>query len=294
MSYPNNVNPDIRSFYYVKNTQGNKTSFGAGFTPKIAEKIKTCNINNISKELAEKGIQTDFKGNNVVAWCSEQIIKIFQQLNEQYKLKLELPKKILVEDFSKLNINNPEKIATCNWLPTRLIKGSDEVIPERTLLFNTDFDWQNLDPFTEEMYKLGITSNNHFLTLPAHEFSHCSHNKHLIDITNPMQLATRLNSLIESGYLSRYQEKYARTLSNKSLLANANQFELLAEDMAQKIIRVLDINCFPTSNPFKRSSYPNVSTGKFCMQFLVGLFRDRDTRNLDKLLRKSWNGKNTI
>ena len=125
----------------VKNEYGynskKQVSFAAGWNSRISKEIKNCNIEQIVKTMAKNGIESDFKGNKTVAWCSLQAVNIFNHLNKRYGLKLDLPKAIFVEDFSKLNINKKNDYGICNWYPAYLKEGSDKVYPEKSVIFNS-------------------------------------------------------------------------------------------------------------------------------------------------------------
>ncbi len=260
----------------------NKISFCAGWNIQVTEQIKACNIDVISDRFSKTGIETDFNGNKIVAWCCNKTADIFRQLNEKYKLNLALPKGIFVEDFSKLKING-EKLGFCNWLPSPVSKDSDKIFPERTLFFDKKFPWENIDPYTEDLHKSGFWASNHFLTSVIHEYGHSAHDNHLIDISDPKDILEILEKLKNK----QFDQKTGKIISDISIRAAHNPLETVAEDMAGKIVSSLDSNLLPTENPFKSSSYPDAS---FLTRLQILLTGNKNNLIRESLLRKSWNG----
>jgi len=138
-----------------------------------SEGIKHCDIAQITGDMARRGIKADFAGNKVVAWCSNQAVKIFDHLNDRYGLKLALPKAICVRDFPTLKINNTSYYSHCNWYPAYLPPNSDRGVSERTVLFNSfeskmhtlpeserwRYRWENIDLISEARYQDKISSS---------------------------------------------------------------------------------------------------------------------------------------
>ncbi len=258
----------------------NKVSFGAGWNAKVANKIKKCDIKQVVKKMQALGIEeVDFHGNKELAWCCYRVAKIFNKLNKKYKLNLGLPRAILVEDFSKLKTTKQTAHSFCNMYPVYLIEGSDKVVKERTLLFNSFskqlehtpehekwlYQWKNIDAISEDLYKNGALSSNHFLNLIIHEFSHAAHDKHLlkkhrVDGNHPKRaekFLAKLRKQTSLEYCVEFARKFGDALSEICTYATFDQFEAIAYDMAQMIDRTMDSTKFyPTQNPFKSSSYP--------------------------------------
>lgn len=65
----------------------------------MQSEIHAADVRKISQEFAKNGIQTDFKGNKVVAWCSLMCYQIIKGLNTNYGLKLGLPNGIFLDMF---------------------------------------------------------------------------------------------------------------------------------------------------------------------------------------------------
>lgn len=265
----------------------NKITFGAGWNAKVEEEIRTCNIAEISQKLAKLGIESDFKDNKVVAWCCEKVANIYNQLNEKYKLDLDLPKCIFVEDFSDV-INYESNIASlCYWVPSKCLKNSERIFPEKTLFFNSECKWENLNQLTEGTYKNKDFSSDHFLTLFIHEFGHAAHDGHLLKKYNPETLSDILDTTLTNKYALNYQIKYRNLLSKISRRATINQFETIADDMTKKIASSIDESFNIIKNPFQSSSYPkcdDISSipGSLTLESIQDLFRE-------EILIKSWN-----
>lgn len=201
------------TFFYPNNPASNPQkrviSFKAGLTIKFAEEIRNTDVLEISDRLARRGIETDFKGNKVVAWCCEKTVSIFQQLNEKFGADLALPKGIYVEDFAKLNIDSPAALGFCNLRPTELKKNSNEIIPSRTLFFNSFetlpkqippekkwlWDWNYINKITDFNYAIKQSATDFFLDPFFEENIHVSHEDRLLRKFGGKTLAKKLIKL---------------------------------------------------------------------------------------------------
>lgn len=154
--------------------------FGAGWTPQIERQIRACNVNEISHNLSKLGIETDFKGNKVIAWCCDKVVSTFSQMNEKYDLKIHLPEGIYVEDFTKLNVSENKSYGICNWLPAYVCKDSDKAFPERTVFFNNQKNWEKVNSIVDDKYKSGEWSSPLFLHPIIHELGHVWQNGYLL------------------------------------------------------------------------------------------------------------------
>lgn len=275
--------------------QNSKNNFGAGWSAKIEKEIQNCNIFQVSGTFTKQGIDTDFKDNKVVAWCSLKTLEIFNKLNKKYKLKLALPKAIYVEDFTKLKEQDPNEYGLCNWYPAYLKKRSDKVYSERTILFNSfesnkkndnsdEYEWTNINEITERFYKDNFLSSGHFLGIFIHEFSHSAHNANLISKFNPKEFLDKINRFTSWEYSMQYNKTF-RELINISKRAAEEPFEAISEDMTKKITDSLDeLILLPAKNPFKKSLYPvspALKTSK------VNVEKNAEA---SKVLRKIWEG----
>lgn len=254
------------------NKPNTKLSFGYGWNSRVAEGIKCCNVSQITEDMAKKGIIADFAGNKVVAWCSNQSVKIFETLNQRFGLQLDLPKRIFVTDFAKLKINKLNDCGACNWYPARLAPGSKEIFPERTVLFNSfesklqtlpqnlrwKYGWDNIDSTSERLYRSRTSSSSHFLAPSLHEFVHSAHNSNWFKKLGPQETLERLKILKSNDYLAKFNAKYGAELSHLSESASKNPLEAAADNMSGKIIASLDASSLlPATNPFNANSHPS-------------------------------------
>jgi len=258
------------------------------------------------EKLAKKGIESNFKDNKVIVWCCNKTVEIFEELNKKYKLKLALPKGIFVEDFTKLDIDNKDMYGLCNWFPSRIIKDSSKVFPERTVFFNSFnkklsivsknnrwlYQWQNIDAITDKAYKSHFTSTDHFLNFFIHEFCHSAHNSHLLDIYPPEKLLYKLLRMTDEKFIQQYQEIYGKEISKISVHALCNPLEAISNDMTLKITNTLsESELLPTKNPFKNSLYPKSNIFS-SIKLIKSAPKDELTRN--KTLKRIWYGQNII
>ena len=113
------------------------TAFRAGLTYSMKREIGMADIPRISAELSKKGIETDFKQNRVVGWASKKCVEFIEDLNQHFGLELGMPKGIFVEDFRKLNITKQDSAGFCNMAPTKLYTEREDIVPEKTIFFNS-------------------------------------------------------------------------------------------------------------------------------------------------------------
>ena len=270
----------------------NKIFFGAGWTPEIEESIRNCNIKEISQNLIQLGIETDFRENKIIAWCCDKAVEIINQLNKKHKLGLILPKAIYVEDFSKLNIDNEKIYGFCNWVPAHVLKDSDKVFPERTLFFNSMHQWENIDQVAELSYKSGRCSSPHFLSRFFHELGHSCQNGNLLKSHTLQQLSLLVKKLTSKECCIEYQRKFRDITTKISREATDNPLETIAEDIARKISEALNPKLSPTYNPFQSSFYLN--KGIFISLVLPFRIATEEEKVERRLLKQVWNGKDFL
>lgn len=237
--------------YQDRQFDKNTVNFKAGLNVKITNEIQQINTERISESFFKNGVETDFKGDKTVAWCCHKLDNVFRQLNNKYRLEISMPKAIFVEDFSKLKVDD-RIISFCNWFKAPLLKDSDRCFTEKTLFFNSNFLWRNINSETEKNYQSGFWSNNHFLTNFVHEFIHVAHNGHLLQKFPPAKLHAKLINITEKQYCEKYKARFPKILSGISQKAAENPLETLAESMSSKIIESFQSSNFDViENPFK-------------------------------------------
>lgn len=282
------------------NHKKNRISFAAGLTSKIMQEIQCTNVVDTSNRLAKKGIPTDFKNNKVIAWCSEKVVDIIQQLNKQYGTKLALPKGIFVEDFTELAIDDSTITGFCNLLPAKFKKNSVEIISAQTIFFNSYksllsnasqgikdlYEWKNLNSIANWKYKTKVSSSPHFLYEFLHEFSHVSHEDRLLNKLGGKKLAKILEAFNETEQLQKYRDKYGQSVHQICNYAENTPLDAVACDMSRIIAGSLDKETLmPTKNPFCGTPYEKL------------YFWEKNSKNKDKdsklwnTLRNFWNGK---
>lgn len=295
-------------FSFQKNNsskpQTQNIAFGAGLTAKFAEEIKNADIAEISTRLAKNGIPTDFKGNKIVAWCCEKAVNIFQQLNENFGTHLTLPKGIYVEDFANLNIGSITRADFCNLTPTQLIKGSNEIVPSRTVFFNTFetannqatpetkwlYNWNQVNKIADFNHAIRQSGTDFFLDTFLHELSHVSHEDRLLSRFNGQVVTQKIELARDARKIAEYQKKYGSKISQICDYALTDPLEAVACDMSRTIVRSLDKETLmPTKNPFVNSPYEKLYFWQ-PKRIKIPIYSDQD-RPLQEILRNFWNGK---
>lgn len=285
--------------------QQQKVSFGAGLTREIAREIRNADVLAISDRLAKKGIPTDFKGNKVIAWCSEKTVEIFQQLNERFGLKLALPKGIYVEDFADLNVTSPTMTSFCNLQPSKkLRKNSNERIEEGVVFFNTfetihkqasplekwRYDWKHINRRANVDYENNSTSTNLFLFPFFHEFTHSAHINRLLKKIQGEVLAGKVEKVYSQEGFQEYLTKYGGKIAQICKYALENPFEAIACDAPRIIVNSLNPKTLePTKHPFINTPYENLHFWQ-PKRIRIPEYSDQD-RPLTEILRNFWNGK---
>lgn len=279
-----------------------QVDFGAGFTHKMVEEIQSADVLEISNRLAKKGINTNFNGNKVVAWCGSKTVEIFEQLNKRFGTHLALPDGIYVEDFDKLNIPQKTLASFCNLAPSNLRKNSNDIVPAKTLFFNTFetvaqsasqntkwiYNWENIDEIADINYLIGHSSTDHFLGTFIQE---ASHNAHLVRVSKKIggdSLVEKIKLFDNEQTTKEYLQKCGKKLAQISTCALKNPLEAVASDMSKIIAESLDPKTLNTTkNPFIGTPYENLS---FWQRANIPNYSDEE-RPLNELLRNFWNGK---
>lgn len=274
--------------------QRNTTTFHAGLTKQMQQEIKSCNVSKISKEFSRNGIPTNFKGNKLIAWCCLKCLEIIKSLNQQYNLNLGLPKGICVEDFRKLKNGNVNATGLCNVLPALLYKNSMIVVPEKTIFFNANedynypdgnYEWDKIDEHSTNQKIVGIAPNDFFLETFLHEFAHVIHENHLLNILGNYEFAKRIMEITTPEYKQNFDRKYFNILyRNCCSYATTHAVEAVGCDLSNRIINNLDENKLtPHSNFVENSPYRKYSL----KETLLSPIKDE---KYDRIIRRFWNG----
>lgn len=274
--------------FFTQNNNSIKSSkipitFGAGLTPKMMQEVYKADIVAISAKLAQKGIPNDFKGNKMLAWCCDKTVNIFQQFNKRFGLNLALPQEIHVEDFRKLNVDNPQMYGFCNLAPFKLRKGSGDDVPSRALFFNSLHKWEDIDSISDKRYKEKLASTDFFLDIPFHEFIHSAHEDRLLDLYDGEILLEKLQSLEDPRQILMYQKKYGPKLSKISKYALNNPLDAIACDLSRRIANSIDKeNLIPAKNPLTGVPYQKDLSKFQKLQLKLS--------PINNTLRNFWNG----
>lgn len=269
----------------IKRPQNQTLTFEAGLTPRMLQEIRQVDTLEISKRLAEKGIPTDFKGDKFIAWGSNKTVQILQQLRDRFGQRVHFSKGIRSEYFENLKDENPLALGTCNLLRTDRIKGSDEIIPSRTVFFNLAHDWSNIDAISDEQYAARYFSTDFFLYPFLHELAHVMHEDRLLSKFGGKKLTKMLERLHGQEQLQRYREVYGDTVRQICDYADNTPLDAVACDMSRVIAGCLDKETLmPTRNPFIGTPYEELHFWQ------KPKYPDHKKQPLQEILRRFWNG----
>ena len=247
-------------------------NFKAGLTRKLVSEISTCRPEKVSTELAKLGIESDFKNDKVVAWCSAKCVEIMKKLNQP------LPRGVFLEDFAKLRADEGAT-GCCNVMPTNLYINSDKIVPEKTIFFNSQFDWSKIDDMADFLYIHG-SSSPHFIEPFLHEYSHVTHLNNLINKLGGERYVEKIDKIKQPIFMHNFQKKYFLLLLEICHYATSTPFEAVACDLSKRIINHMPPNSLEVGEPvIKSSPYAR-------KQFSFGFNESK----LDKTLRRFWNG----
>jgi hypothetical protein len=161
--------------YNIKNYQAS-ISFGVGLR-QVEALIKNTDVKQVSNHIRNLGIEAEFANNSIVAACSGLTLNIFM------KLGLKLPTGIFVAPFSKIPGANMSSDVLGFCLPDTsqfCTNGLETLFKRRfntrSVFFNSDVDWNNIDMIMNFARIRKQLSTSHFLQPFIHE---CSHNAHI-------------------------------------------------------------------------------------------------------------------
>ena len=276
----------------INNFSSNKTTFRAGLTNQIKNEINSCDVRKISHELRNVNIESDFKGNKVVAWCVFRCTKLITEINNKHGLNLALPKGIFVEDFSKLNVNNQDAFGFMNFAPTFLHSDKKIITPEKTIFFNEFKDmnyksgnkiWEQSDEIADMNFENKGATTDFFLEIFLHEFAHVIHEGNMqTKIHNGSNLVNIIISMLKSQ--NPAFQKLRPEISEKICqYATTNQLEMTACDLTKRILDNASRETLQPIGNFTRNSPYKVKN----------IFKEIFTLNnkFNELLQNTWNGK---
>lgn len=255
--------------------------FTGGITHNIKRDIYSTNPHRVQYLLSQREINADFRNNRVIAWCCAKTIEILDKLK---KPLFGLPTNIFVKDLNELNWEDQEIYGFTNFLPCRITKNSDEVIPAASIIFNQDFPWDKLDEISDfEYYDAHNTATDYFLEPFVHEFGHIAHEIHLIDKFGAKKTVSKLVELTDENTIQKYKTKFSEKEDGLCECAKISPLELIACDISKRIITNLDkCNVLLSKNPFIDSPYQ-------CFFAIINLIKQYSLQ--DMLINKFFNGK---
>lgn len=270
----------------------NNINFNAGLSPVMKREIADCDVKKISDTLMKAGIQSDFKNNKFIAWCSLKTVEIIKYLNSVYGLKLSLPKSIIVEDFNRMNIGRKDSYGFYNACPSQLYSNNNGLISENTIFFNSfqnyqtenkNSVWDDFNLLSDLGYFQNLSCTNFFLEIFLHEFAHGIHLNNIIEKRGRQNFNSELKKIFSPLYLEKFRTKYDSVLKKELCsYASLNPIETVACDFSKRIIKSLDKNSLlPQYNFIDKSPYRRRTPGD--------IFKKE--KNMEKTLRNFWNGK---
>lgn len=267
-----------------------QTNFKAGLTKQMRQEILSCKTEKITQEFFKHGIPTDFKNNKVIAWGSLKCLELINYLNKQFNLNLSLPKGVFVEDFCNLEVRKTGSTGFCNLLPSELYQGSEEVVSENTIFFNSspvgnETIWENIDAEADRLKAESLSETDFFLDIFLHEFAHAMHGGNIIKKMGFRSFENLMESITTRQFYRNFQEKYSEIIENSSCsYATSHPMETIACDLPKRIIDSLNKDTLvPTRNFAIDSPYLDESlTG-------IPLSPCKDEM-YEQMIKRFWNG----
>lgn len=266
-----------------------RISYAGGLTKPMIADIRTTDISKVQNYFSKNNINTEFENNRFLAWATVRVFEILKSFQEKFGLKFGFPTNILVKDVTTINLPNLENTyGFCNLVPSKLHKGLDEITPAKSIIFNKNFPWHNIDQISDfDFYTAKNSSTDFFLESVFHEFGHIIHEDHLLQEFNINTVLKKLISLTKPKNIEHYQDTYG-SLVEKEVCGYAKNepLDLIACDISKRFIDNINQNLLLTSgNPFKNSPYERFYT-------LKNLFKDKTP--IDTLIRQIYQGKMPI
>lgn len=260
-------------------------TFKSGLTKDMLYQIPDNNV-YINKYFKKNNINVDFKNNNAIAYCCFQSLEYIKLLNKKLGSNFGLPNQIIVEDFNKLKGNLNDSWGICNLLPTKLYKNSDKIVPERTVMFNSNLMCykdksllEYMNDVAEFQKQENIESSSHFLIKFMHEFAHSIHEENLQRKYSSLKVVKIIKDFLNPDNIRNFQSQFSNGISQKICkYAAVNPFETVACDLSKKILN-------PSEEKFDVYMKENI---------FQKIFKEKDKHNenkIDTLIKNTWNGK---
>ena len=263
-----------------RNINNSKTSFKGGLRA-VQDAVMKADVAQITDKFTKLGIDVNFANNPIIAACSGFATDIFLRLG------LKPPTSIYAVPFSRISGNKMGANVLGFCLPdtsalTKDCKGLEKMFQKRfnirSVFFNTDVNWANIDMNANFQALQKQFSTPHFLHTFIHEFCHNAHVDHIYrtygyhsqnSLGYRIGTGGRLWNKLHDTPIGKYSPEI---ISNVSSYAKTNPMELVAENMTELIARSLNPQTMrPQTNPFTFSAFVNGTT-------------------IDEIFKKAWHG----
>lgn len=264
-------------------------SYAGGLTKPMITDIRNTDVSKIQNYLAKNNINSDFQNNKFLAWSVVKVFEFIKELQNTFKLKLGYPSNIIVKAPKTLSVPDLEfTYGFCNFVPCKIHKASDEITPAKSIIFNKDFPWAQINEISDfDFHVAKNTTTDFFLEFVFHEFSHVFHENHLLDKFSINKVLKKLTSLTDPKNIKNYRQLYGKLVENSLCqYAKKEPLDLIACDMSNRLIGNLDRdNIRAINNPFKNSPYEKLFSFK-------NFFNNKD--KIDILIKRIFDGDTKI
>ena len=239
-----------------------KLSFGAGLNTRILLNEFFANPRKQEKYfLKNYGIITDFADNPSVAYANRLCLKIFDSLAQKLNIDLDVPPMITV--YAKQRLLQGEGYSNFCIPDTRAVLSGDLPFVGGSLFFKNYKSLKQVDSITENLFKNGKTSSNHFLAPFIHDWLHFFHLDYLYkkhgypgDCEYMQQLYPLKNTgcdvfeFAQKRLNNEENQIVAQQLGSYAAKAENQYFEVFSETFTKFICECLSKDCTKvTKNP---------------------------------------------
>lgn len=215
----------------------NNVSFNAGLNSKIKLRKILTSTEQTERELNKKyGIYANFENNNTIAFVNLLCADIFEQLGNALRFNITAPPVIKVYKQKDLILND-KYINFCIPENSKLFK-DNEIYPAGSVFFKDYKSLNQIDNITENLYKNGKISSNHFLAMFIHEWLHSIHLDHIYK---------KFGYNGDCEYLSKI---YPKPDNTKTLTINDLQQKFLSEEESKTVKEELDLYAGEKNNQY--------------------------------------------
>ena len=211
--------PTYKQLYF------NSLSFNAVY--KSAQKIDP---RMISRDLLQKyGIKSDFNDNPLVAAFSALTANIF------HKLHIAQPSNILLKNLKNTAYNDVYGLCIVHPKDDELYRVFKKDFPLKTIILNSDIDWENIQQAMIRNKLRKHSSTGHFLTVSIHEAMHSAHCDNIMKIHSNSSSVYRK---LQKNYTNKNTLSIVR--QETSNYAAKSPSETIAEEFTELIVNSLN------------------------------------------------------